>query len=46
MTQYPYAGDGRPYTGPSYKAMAILGVLTAIAVGILCAVIDTISSLW
>ena len=35
MTKYPYAGDGRPYTGPSYRAMAILGGLTGIIAGTL-----------
>jgi len=40
MTEYPYAGDGRPYTGPSYRAMAILGILFALTVGFLLALAE------
>ena len=40
MTEYPYAGDGRPYTGPSYRAMAILGVLVAVIAAILLGLCD------
>lgn len=41
MTSYPYAGDGRPYTGPSYGAMALLGVIAAAFFALFCA-----SALW
>jgi hypothetical protein len=34
MTQYPYAGGSWKFTGPSYKAMAILGVVAALLIGI------------
>lgn len=46
MTEYPYAGDGRPYTGPSSKAMAILAMIAAVTFGVFCAVVGAISNLW
>jgi hypothetical protein len=44
MTKYPYAGDGCPYTGPSYRAMVILGVLVALIAGILLGLADYASA--
>lgn len=36
---YRYAGGDWTYSGPSYKAMIILGALTGLVVGILCALV-------
>jgi hypothetical protein len=40
MTSYHYAGDGRPYTGSSYRAMVILGVLVGLGIGVFLALCE------
>ena len=44
MTDYPYAGGSWNFTGPSYKAMAILGALTALIIGALIFLASVASS--
>jgi hypothetical protein len=49
MTNYPYAGRSWKFTGPSYKAVAILGVLVAMLIGVvigLCEYASTPAHAW
>ena len=38
MMQYPYAGDGRPYTGPSIVGQLAAALTLALPVVMLCLV--------
>lgn len=49
MTDYSYAGGSWKFTGPSYKAMAILGAALAALIGIvigLCEYASTPAHAW
>ena len=43
---YPYAGESWTFTGPSYRAMAILALLIGLAIGIVLGLCEYASAEW